>query len=280
MKLYKSNIESLFSHKTMVFKLFTLLFLFFFMKNTSVINAKNVNFIKNELKNQEEISKLASNNLGKSKIGIEEQEITINLMNNLTYYIGSIKGKIKLKQNQINIKNKNYYASILSLQMNQTEVKNITDEKAKNKAIRLSKFNHLNDFIDYIPNLGKFKSENEIEIDLRYLWRCNYTLREESNSITVLTDFISKESATQHGFKVEFRISSEKNDPNLIRDYFNEMTQLCNSTQTSALELKRQLHKLIVKNINLDTQIKKLEKKSQILNTKLNSRFTSESGKY
>lgn len=244
------------SNKKRALGLFALLFLFFFMENLDMISSKSTKTVFEKiaitnnanLKNKNNIKNLQT-------LGVEDQEITINLLNNETTYIGSAKGKLKLKQNQNKVKNKNYYAGVLNVLFNETLVKNLNEQKKNSTLLIKSNDSHLHDFFEYFPNFGKFLRPHEIEIDLRYIWKCNYTIREDSNTIATVLDMISKESATQHGFKVEFRVSSEKSKYQVLRDYFDNVMKVCNTTQTSAKDLKKELHRLIVKTMNIKKEM-------------------------
>lgn len=250
MKLSKFTIDKKSKTEKCVLSLSTFIFLFLFINNSIFISSKSTNLMKTKSKNRNLVLKEKS-----TELGIEEQEITINILNNETYFIGSAKGMIKLKQNQINVKNKNYYGGILNIAFNDTEIKNLTEQKKNNTQIILSKSNHLSDFFDYFPNFGKMINPTEMDLDLRYIWNCTYKYTEHSNSASIVMNMISKESATQHGFKVEFRFNSEKNTKELLRDYFENLMRVCVITQKSAVELKKELNKLIVRSINVKKHI-------------------------
>ena len=256
MKLNKSTTDIKTTRKNRVLSLLTLIIVFFLINKAETSSAKSSNLLKANLNNKVKEKNLISKEKAQIK-GIEEQDITINILNNETYFIGSAQGKIKLKQNQINVKNKNHYGGVLHLAFNETQVKNLIAEKQNNTQINLSPSNHLNDFFEYFPNFGKMIGKSEMELDLRYIWNCTYAQREESNSVSIILNLISKESATQHAFKVEFRFNSEKNSKELLRDYFENLMKICVITQKSAGELKKELHKLIVRSINIKKLIAK-----------------------
>ena len=164
MKLSKIYLENNFTNKKRALRLLTYIFFFFFIKNFEFACTKGSNLLKT---NNHKYNSENYNADRKSQLkGIEEQDITINILNNETYFIGSAKGKIKLKQNQINLKNKNYYGGVINVVFNQSLINNLTNER-NNTQIILSSQNHFNDFMEYFPNFGKTLAPNEIEIDLR-----------------------------------------------------------------------------------------------------------------
>jgi len=264
MKLYILDSLENTSNKKRALGLLTLLFFCFFMENLDFTSSKKTNTVleKIAIKNS---ANLKNNIKNLQTLGVEDQEITINLLNNETTYIGSAKGKLKLKQNQNKVKNKNYYAGVLNVLFNETLIKNLSEQKKNTTLLLMSKDYHLHDFFEYFPNFGKLLRPHEIEIDLRYIWKCNYTIREDSNTIAVVLDMISKESATQHGFKVEFRVSSEKSKNQVLRDYFDNVMKVCNTTQASAKDLKKELQRLIVKTMNIKKEMElALEQKKKL----------------
>jgi hypothetical protein len=247
MKLYKYTLTDIRIKKTNALKLIALIFFFFCLPNT---NSKNLAGLSTNEDNENKVSNK-----------IEDQPLQINLFNNLTYFVGSADGLLSLKSNQLNIKNHNYYSAVLNFKMNKTDVDTIQDLQLKNQIIKDQKLVRLNDFLEYFPNMGKMVSDNEMSIDLRYLWKCQYERKVDGLIYTLDTDFITKESSTQHGFKVQFKITDKTTYLPAIKKFFENMVSNCKATQKSAIELKRSLHKLMVKYLNIKTLMRILKEK-------------------
>ena len=261
MKLYTYALTNIRLKKTNALKLITLIFFFFCFDNMPNINSKNLG----GLSATEE--KFKENEENKMTNKIEDQPLTINLFNNLTYFVGAAEGLLSLKSNQLNIKNKNYYSAVLNFKMNATDIQTIQKLQLKNSIINDKKLVQLNDFLDYFPNMGKMVTDNEMSIDLRYLWKCQYERKVDGLIYTIDTDFITKESSTQHGFKVQFKITDKTTYLPAIKEFFEKMVTNCKSTQKSAIELKRALHKLMVKYLNIKTLMRILKEKKTGKNT-------------
>lgn len=264
MKLYNYTLTDIRIKKTNALKLIGLIFFFFcfnnmpnsFAKSLSEKEAKQENFLEKET--------------NKMQNKIEDQPLTINLFNNLTYFVGSAEGFLSLKSDQLNIKNKNYYSSVMNFKMNKTDIQTIQNMQLKNQIIKDQKLIQLNDFLDYFPNMGRMVSENEMAIDLRYLWKCQYERKIDGLIYTINTDFITKESSTQHGFKVQFKITDKTTYLPAIKEFFEKMVKNCKATQKSSIELKRALHKLMVKYLNLKTLMRILKEKKNGQNPSFN----------
>merc|ERR1712032_1369289 len=74
---------------------------------------------------------------------------------------------------------------------------------------------------------------------------------------------MGKESSTQHGFKVQFKILDKTTYLPAIKTFFENMVSNCKATQKSAIELKRSLHKLMVKYLNVKTLMRILREKKK-----------------
>merc|ERR1712032_1146907 len=74
---------------------------------------------------------------------------------------------------------------------------------------------------------------------------------------------MGKESSTQHGFKVQFKILDKTTYLPAIKTFFENMVSNCKATQKSAIELKRSLHKLMVKYLNIKTLMRILKDKKK-----------------
>jgi hypothetical protein len=245
--------------KTNALKLITLLFFFFSLEKILTLQSKSSKAIS--LIGESFLEKTAN----KGSIKVEDQPLTINLFNNLTFFVGRAEGLVDLKTNQQTVKNKNYYSAVLNFKMNKTDIQNIQDLQLKNQTIKDQRLIELSDFLDYFPNMGRMITENEMSIDLRYLWKCRYQLNNTGNYNYIDTDFITKESSTQHGFKVQFRITDKNIQVPAIREFFDNVVKNCKSTQKSLVALKSTLHKLIVKYLNIKTLMRILrETKDQV----------------
>ena len=252
MKLFKNNLNNISLKKTNALRLITLIFVFCCLDNMPNIYSKNLGGLSATEEN------LNENTLTNK---IEDQPLQINLFNNLTYFVGSADGLLSLKSEQLNIKNHNYYSAVLNFKMNKTDIDTIQNLQLKNTIIKDQKLVRLNDFLEYFPNMGKMVSDNEMSIDLRYLWKCQYERKVDGLIYTMDTDFITKESSTQHGFKVQFKITDKTTYLPAIKTFFENMVSNCKATQKSAIELKRALHKLMVKYLNIKTLMRILKEK-------------------
>ena len=257
MKLYNYTLTDIRQKKTNALKLITLIFFFLCIDKMPNIKTKSLG---GDSPSEENFIEKTENKVTNK---IEDQPLTINLFNNLTYFVGSAEGLLSLKSDQLNIKNKNYYSAVLNFKMNKTDIQTIQNLQLKNQIIKDKKLVQLNDFLDYFPNMGRMVSDNEMSIDLRYLWKCQYERKVDGLIYTIDTDFITKESSTQHGFKVQFKITDKTTYLPAIKEFFEKMVMNCKATQKSSIELKRALHKLMVKYLNIKTLMRILKEKKE-----------------
>lgn len=185
--------------------------------------------------------------------GVEQQTLTINIYNNLSQLVTANDIIIKLIQNQQEINGVNKYVGYW-----ETKIK-----EGYSNAVQFP-------FIEEIPNFGRLVDDTTVNIDFRYILGCNFDVREESNDIKVISEWISKESVSQHVYRIEMIMKGEGNKLEEIKKYFENISKICHSTQESSNILKGQLAAILKANLKLKKKkkgrIKTIKKIDQVPN--------------
>jgi hypothetical protein len=199
--------------------------------------------------------------------GVEQQDIAMNIYNNISEYVASSDINIHLVQNLQLVNGTNRYVGywetkILGVAGNTTSVK----------------------FMDQVPNFGRQIDTKSVNIDFRYILGCNFDDIEESNSLKVKFQMISKESTSQHVYNLELIFPANGNKLDAIKKYFDNVMKICISTQETANIIKGQLAGLLKENLAIKKKkVKKIKmqkgkkklKKGVIANSIAGSDFNS-----
>ncbi len=199
--------------------------------------------------------------------GVEQQDIAMNIYNNISEYVASSDINIHLVQNLQLVNGTNRYVGywetkILGVAGNITSVK----------------------FLDQVPNFGRQIDTKSVNIDFRYILGCNFDDIEESNSLKVKFQMMSKESTSQHVYNIELIFPASGNKLDEIKKYFNNIMKICISTQETANIIKGQLAGLLKENLAIKKKkVKKIKmqkgkkklKKGLIANSIAGSDFNS-----
>ena len=167
----------------------------------------------------------------------------MNIYNNMSEYVASSDINIHLIQNLELVNGTNRYVGywetkILGVAGNITSVK----------------------FLDQVPNFGKQVDSKSVNIDFRYILGCNFDDIEESNSLKVKFQMMSKESTSQHVYGIELIFPASGNKLDEIKKYFNNIMKICISTQETANIIKGQLASILKENLAIKKKkVKKIK---------------------
>jgi chromosome segregation ATPase len=107
------------------------------------------------------------------------------------------------------------------------------------------------DFYDEIPNFGRMIETNTINIDFRYIYSCEFDVKQEETKIKISFRMISKESTSQHVYFIEFLLNPQGNTVEEVKKYFDNISKICLSSQETSNIFKSELARILKENLLL-----------------------------